>query len=197
MANRIGMVAVILTLGAGVAAAEGVAANSATNSPTSATSTRTKEVSAKDKTFLTKAAQGGAMEVQAGKLATAQGNSERVKSFGERMAKDHGSNGETLKALASSKNVALPAGIGGANEATVSELKSVSGRAFDQKYSAMMVKDHEEDIAEFKKAASSADDPEVRSYAQSTLPTLEEHLKMARALPGVGTPSSPPSSSSR
>ena len=42
-----------------------------------------------------------------------------------------------------------------------------------------MVKDHRTDVAEFKKEAASGKDPEVKAFASKTLPTLEEHLKLA------------------
>ena len=38
----------------------------------------------------------------------------------------------------------------------------------------------EKDVKEFQSEAKSAKDPEVKNFAQSTLPTLEEHLKMAK-----------------
>jgi putative membrane protein len=44
-----------------------------------------------------------------------------------------------------------------------------------------MVKDHKKDVKEFQKQAKSAKDPDVKSFASQTAPTLEEHLKMAEA----------------
>jgi putative membrane protein len=43
-----------------------------------------------------------------------------------------------------------------------------------------MVKDHEEDVAAFRRASRVARDPGVRAFAAKTLPTLEMHLQMAR-----------------
>jgi len=45
------------------------------------------------------------------------------------------------------------------------------------------VSDHEEAVALFQKEASSGTDPDLKAFAQKTLPTLQEHLKMAQALP--------------
>jgi putative membrane protein len=45
-----------------------------------------------------------------------------------------------------------------------------------------MVKDHEEDIAEFEKEARSGKDADLKAFAEKTLPTLKEHLKMAKEL---------------
>ncbi len=43
-----------------------------------------------------------------------------------------------------------------------------------------MIKDHEEDVSEFRRESKGAKDPDVREFASKTLPTLEEHLRMAK-----------------
>jgi formate dehydrogenase assembly factor FdhD len=44
----------------------------------------------------------------------------------------------------------------------------------------MMVSDHKKDVAEFKKESKSGKDTDVKSFASTTLPTLQDHLKMAQ-----------------
>lgn len=44
------------------------------------------------------------------------------------------------------------------------------------------MKDHTKDVAEFKYAASSASNPNVKNFARQTLPTLESYLKEARKI---------------
>jgi putative membrane protein len=44
----------------------------------------------------------------------------------------------------------------------------------------MMVKDHKKDVAEFKKESTSAKDSDLKSWAGTTLPTLQDHLKMVQ-----------------
>jgi len=56
---------------------------------------------------------------------------------------------------------------------------------------ANMVRDHKKDVAEFKRETESAKDPDVKNFATSTLPTLEDHLKQAQSLaPGKSERSS-------
>jgi putative membrane protein len=43
-----------------------------------------------------------------------------------------------------------------------------------------MVRVHEADIAAFRREASDGKDASIKSFAAQTLPTLEDHLKMAR-----------------
>ena len=67
-------------------------------------------------------------------------------------------------------------------------LLKLSGEAFDCEYARDMVKDHEKDVAEFQ-AATKLRDPEVKGFATQTLPTLQEHLEMAKGLPQAATTS--------
>jgi len=61
-------------------------------------------------------------------------------------------------------------------------MSKLEGDAFDKAYSKMMVSDHKKDIAEFKHEASSGADPQVKSFASQTLPTLQEHLQLAEKM---------------
>jgi Domain of unknown function (DUF4142) len=40
--------------------------------------------------------------------------------------------------------------------------------------------DHEHDVAKFRTESQSAQDPDVKSFAAKTLPTLAHHLEMAK-----------------
>jgi putative membrane protein len=44
-----------------------------------------------------------------------------------------------------------------------------------------MLKDHEEDVEDFRKQAKADKPNDVNRFAAKTLPTLEQHLTMARA----------------
>ena len=51
-----------------------------------------------------------------------------------------------------------------------------------------MLNDHLKDVSEFRTESKSGKDADVKAWAAKTLPTLEEHLKMARDTNGaVGT----------
>ena len=135
---------------------------------------------AADNDFVMKAAQGGMAEVELGNLAVKQASSSKVKQFGQRMVDDHSKANDELKQVASTKGVTLPTTIGAKHQATVNRLSKMSGAEFDKAYMQDMVKDHQEDVAEFKRESTSGDDPDVKAFAAKTLPTLQEHLKMAQ-----------------
>lgn len=147
-------------------------------------------LSASDRMFIKKAAQGGMAEVQLGQLATEKGSSEDVKKFGQRMVDDHSKANDQLKELAASKGVEIPTSLNSKDEATKNRLSKLSGNAFDRAYMQDMVKDHTQDVSEFKKASQTAKDPDLKNWASQTLPTLEDHLKAAKSVSSEKTTAS-------
>ena len=142
-----------------------------------------------DLAFFRNAAEGGLAEVEMGNMAQQQARNPSVRDFGALMVKDHSAVNEKLKAIAGSKNITLPANTSVEEMATKAKLKALSGSSFDKSYIKGMIKDHQDDIAEFKKEASSGRDPEARAFANATLPTLEAHLKKIQSIAaeaGVG-----------
>ena len=135
-----------------------------------------------DKEFLTKAAQGGMMEVQLAQMAQQKAVTQEVKDFGKKLEQDHTKANEKLKEIAKERNVDLPSDIGAEQQSHVSKLSNLSGAEFDQAYMNMMVKDHKKDIKEFEKEANRGMDSSVKEFASSTLPTLKEHLDMAQQI---------------
>ena len=142
------------------------------------------KVSAADKRFMTEAAQGGMEEVELGKLAAANGADADVKTFGQRMVDDHTKANDQLKQVAQSKGVTLPTEVTKSQRNEINKLSKMTGASFDKAYMKMMVKDHKKDVAEFQKESKSAKDTDVKSFAGTTLPTLEEHLQMAETTAG-------------
>lgn len=135
-----------------------------------------------DAAFYKKAAEGGIAEVELGNLAQQKSHNQSVKDFGAMMVKDHSAANDKLKTLAASKNMTLPSHPSAMEEASKTKLKALSGDTFDKSYIKGMIKDHEEDIAEFKKEAASGQDPDARAFARDTLPTLETHLRKIKSV---------------
>jgi len=141
-----------------------------------------------DRAFVMKAAEGGLAEVELGKLAAQNGQSDEVKKFGQRMVDDHGKANDELKALAQQKNITIPTDLNAKDKALRDTLASLKGARFDREYMHAMLTDHQKDVAAFRTESKSGKDPDVKAWAGKTLPTLEEHLKQARdANRAVGT----------
>lgn len=134
-----------------------------------------------DQDFLVKAASGGLMEVELGKIAAQNASSAKVKAFGQRMVKDHSKANDELKAIASAKNISIPSTPGEDHQKHIDNLKAKKGAEFDKDYIDMMIDDHEEDIKDFKKEASDGKDANIKAFAQNTVPVLTQHLEMAKS----------------
>jgi len=142
-------------------------------------------MASQDHNFLMDAAMGGLMEVELGRLAAQQGASDAVKQFGQRMVDDHSKANAELMSLASSKGMTLPTELDEKHRQHVTKLSSLSGAEFDRAYGKMMASDHNKDVSEFEKESTRGTDADLKAFASKTLPTLQEHLQMARALPGA------------
>ncbi|HUB68085.1 MAG TPA: DUF4142 domain-containing protein [Candidatus Methylacidiphilales bacterium] len=133
-----------------------------------------------DEHFLIKAQEGGLTEVHLGQIAQQNGSSDQVKQFGARMVADHSKANDALKNLAQQKGVNLPEKLDASHQAMVNRLSKLSGSAFDRAYIRAMVKDHQEDAAEFKEASASTQDPDVKAFASKTLSLINDHLADAK-----------------
>ena len=139
-------------------------------------------LSSADRKFVEEAAEGGRMEVELGQMAKQKASNDAVKQFGERMATDHSKANQELAQLASGKGIELPKQPGRKAQSEQDRLSKASGSTFDREYVKMMVKDHEKDVAAFKRASKDAKDPDVKAWAAKTLPTLEDHLKSIKQI---------------
>jgi putative membrane protein len=143
---------------------------------------------ANDNMFVTKAAEGGMAEVEFGKLAVEKASNDQVKQFGQRMVDDHSKANDELKTIAQQKNITLPTTISAKDKAERDRLAKLSGAAFDHAYMTAMLSDHKKDVSEFRVESTSGKDADIKAFAAKTLPTLEEHLKLAQdATKAVGT----------
>ncbi len=137
-----------------------------------------------DKEFVSDAGMDGLFEVQAGNVVLQKGSNADVKAFAQRMVTDHGRANAELAQLATAKGVALPTELAGEQQAAFDHLSSLSGAALDKAYMQHMVEGHQKDVGEFEKTSTSATDGDLKAWAAKTLPTLQEHMAMAKDVAG-------------
>jgi putative membrane protein len=135
----------------------------------------------KDEKFMMDAARGGMAEVRLAQIAQQKASSAEVKQYAQQLEQDHTKANEQLKTIAQERGVQLPTDLG-PHQKTVDMLNNLSGEAFDRAYMKAQVKDHKKDIGEFRKASQNSMDSDLKTFASSTLPTLESHLSKAQTL---------------
>ncbi len=172
----------VLALMTGGLVTLGVAQQGDTASQSPSAAANVSGVSAADQRFVKEAADGGMAEVELGRLASEKASNDDVKKFGQRMVDDHSKANDQLKQLASSKGITLPSQPSAKHKATLDRLSKLSGDQFDKAYMSDMLADHKKDVAAFQRESRSGSDPDVKSFAAQTLPTLQDHLKNAQSL---------------
>src|SRR5438270_2570800 len=140
-----------------------------------------KMMTSPDTQFEMRAAQGGLAEVKLGQLAVEKAGNSDVKAFGQKMIDDHTKANNQLKSIAEQQRMTLPSTMNAKDQALYDKLSNESPAEFDKRYMSGMVKDHEEDVKEFKKEATKGKDPQLRQFAAQTTPILEGHLEMAKS----------------
>lgn len=129
-----------------------------------------------------KAASGGMMEVELGKLALTNASSSRVKEFGQAMIDEHSAANAELQQLAQQKGIALPSSPGEDHQEKINELSAKKGGDFDRAYISFMVEDHEEDIELFQDAANHSNDDDLKLWFSGKITVLQHHISMAQGL---------------
>lgn len=137
-----------------------------------------------DRTFVEKAAIGGMTEVAASQAAQQKATSPAVKDYAAKMIADHTKANEELTKLAASKSVTVPGKLDKSHQSAVDKLAKQDGADFDKAYMKQMVSDHKTTVSLFEKEAKNGKDGDLKSMAGTTLPTLQEHLKMAQDING-------------
>lgn len=151
-----------------------------------------------DTKFIEHVARGGQAEVDLGRLGEQKAQSTEVKALARRLVADHTKSNQQLMKIAQQEGVQPPAQQSKSERSERAKLEKLDGQAFDQAFVKQIVQDHQKDIKYFQKEQESLKDPQLRSFAQQTLPVLQEHLQMAQeteqATAGSGGSNGPHSS---
>ncbi|WP_426141951.1 DUF4142 domain-containing protein [Pseudomonas sp. DWP3-1-2] len=132
--------------------------------------------------FVDEASAKGLAEIQTSQLALEKSQSSDVKKFAQMMIDDHTKANKELAQVASKLNLKV------ADEAALMEkakkmILEYREESFDKSYANNQVVAHEQTIELFEEELkSSSAKPELKSFAEQTLPKLKMHLEDAKAL---------------
>lgn len=134
-----------------------------------------------ERRFVENALQDGMEEVELSKLAMDKAQSAQVKELAKRIVDDHTKVNAELSKIASSKGVTPPAAVDASHRRKMERMAKKTGADFDRDYLDDMIDDHQKDVREFRSMSKSAKDADIKAFATSTLPALEQHLQMAKS----------------
>jgi putative membrane protein len=136
-----------------------------------------------DQQFVAFAAETDMVEANLGQLAQSVASSQGVKDYGQMLVTDHTQDYGQLSSAAQPASLTVPNAIDAEhNKAMIDPFQKLKGAAFDHKYIQEMIAGHTKAIAIYKKEAADAQNPAIKTYAQTALPVLEKHLDGAKAL---------------
>lgn len=133
--------------------------------------------------FVNQAAASDMYEIEAGKLAQANGKSAAVKEFGAMLVAEHTKSSGELKAAAkTAPGATAPATLPADKQANIDALKN-AGDKFDATFKQQQVAAHSAALALLEAYASNGDNEALKAFAAKTAPVVEKHLEAARNLP--------------
>ena len=132
--------------------------------------------------FINDASAKGMADIEASRLAHQKSESQQVKDYTIVVINDRTTANQHLAKIA--KQLELPVA---PREVVVDKAKALmpevkDGTTYDQAYAASQVKTTQEAIEQIEQVAQTTDVPEIKAFAEETLPKLQNHLQMARAL---------------
>lgn len=132
--------------------------------------------------FIDDASAKGMADIEASRMAHQKTSSKEVKDYTIVVINDRTTANQHLAKIA--KQLDLPVA---PREEVLSKAKTLipqvpEGEAFDAAYAASQVKATEEAIEQIQQQAQTTEVPELKAFADETLPKLENHLQMAKAL---------------
>ena len=130
----------------------------------------------RDKAFLHKVGQGGLAEVQLGKLAAQKGSSDEVKALGQQMVTDHTELNKEMATVADTMGVRMPKDLSKEDKANYERLSALSGDDFDKEYITLLVKDHHQNLREFRVEAMATTDNELRDAVMKGGQLIHTHM---------------------
>jgi putative membrane protein len=135
-----------------------------------------------DRLFAQLVAAGGMAEVDLGRFAASRTGSQGVKSFANRMVNDHGKANELLKSVADKSKIPLPDDLDADHKKMRAELEKLDGTQFDLAYLSAQIVDHQRTAQLLAWEIGQGEDADLQRLAADNLPTVLEHLDMARNL---------------
>jgi putative membrane protein len=143
-------------------------------------------LNAVDFNFVGQANLGAPFQVDSGRIAERKSTIAAIRSHAHLMVTTHVPVVDALKAILRNKNI-TPSNtlLHGAYNEMLAELKAARGAAFDRAYVNGQVEYQKGNAALFEQEIENGNDPDLKKFAEQTLPKIVDHLQRALKLAGV------------
>ena len=135
--------------------------------------------------FVTQTSLGTPFQVDSGNLAVTKGTTQAIRDYAQLMVSSHIAVNKALDAILRKKPaVPPPTLLKAAYSTMISTLEHEDGKTFDADYITGQVNYQNANAALYKYEIANGADPDLKDFAEQTLPKIEDHLQRALNLQG-------------
>jgi putative membrane protein len=171
-----------LALAASLACAGAWAGGTIAIQPTTTSRAAAPAPSAADRRFFKEAFSQALADVSVGQLAVRSATTAAVQRLGQQLVTDGTRQIEQLGAIGQKSGLRIPTQLDARAQATVGRLAKLQGTAFDDAFVNHVRRRGSTLLPAFQREAHAARSPDLRSYAQSEMGVLRDHVDQARAV---------------
>lgn len=136
-----------------------------------------------DADFVAAVANADHYEIQLSQLAADRAARADVKEYAAMLVRDHSATSDQVAQIATALSLTPPTPVlSAAHSDRINNLRSSSGAAFDDAFLDTQVEVHENAVQLFERYLTSAPQGQLRTFAETTLPKLREHLQRGQSL---------------
>ena len=137
-----------------------------------------------DRSFISSAAEANLAEIDMAKMVGQKSTDPAVKDFASRMVTDHTQASQKLATVAEMNGVKLPTEASATERNQKSKLEKLSGAQLNDAYLRNELQGHKETISAFESEIEHGQNQEAKNYAEQTLPTLQDHIRIGEDIAG-------------
>lgn len=134
--------------------------------------------------FVQNAARSDMYEIQAANMALQRSQNAQIKDFAQMMVKDHTQTSQKLMSTLPAGMMA-PKDLDKRRQGMLDNLKNSAPGEFDKRYVAQQIAAHQEAVTLMRGYGDRGDNPQLKQLAAATAPKVEQHLQLAKMLPGA------------
>ena len=138
-----------------------------------------------DTYFVSQTSLGTPFQVDSGELAVAKGTTQPIRNYAQLMVSSHEAVNNALEAILKTKSpIPPPTLLKAAYSTMISTLSHDDGQMFDADYVRGQVNYQKGNVALYQYELANGVDPDLKAFAQQTLPKIQDHLQRALKLQG-------------
>jgi putative membrane protein len=141
-------------------------------------------VSSETRQFVEKAAIGDMYEIQSSRIVLDKLQNREFQDFARKITDDHTKSSTDLKSIVKGMgNLQVPTQLDDKHKRMVDQLQSASGPDLARQYKSQQIQAHKDAVQLYQDYSKQGDNTRIKQFAETTLPRLQEHQKMAQDLP--------------